>query len=111
MKKPNCKCICHGGEYKNDCIILKKGICESCGQKSAEPKNKTTTSSTPMPEPMSNISSTSDVILSDAQKQEVWAGRVKEFNESLIELQKKHKLEVRAQITPDGPIISLIPKE
>ncbi len=68
-------------------------------------------SSTPISEPISNVTSSSEVILTEVQKAELWADRVKKFNEGLTELQKKHKLEVRAQITPDGPIISLIPKE
>ena len=68
-------------------------------------------SSTPISEPISNVTSSSEVILTEVQKAELWADRVKKFNEGLTELQKKHKLEVKAQITPDGPIISLIPKE
>lgn len=37
-----CNCVCHGEKYINDCYHINKGICESCGKKSAiqPPKDK-----------------------------------------------------------------------
>lgn len=52
----------------------------------------------------------SEIILTQEQKREALAGRIKAFQEGLKELSLKTKIGFKAQISPDGPIISLFEK-
>lgn len=48
------------------------------------------------------------IILTEEQKREALKARIAKFNEGFKKLQEETRIAAKPQITPDGPVISLV---